>query len=43
MSEKKAVETKDKVAKIYLRMAIVFIVIFSTIYILWKFVSALNF
>ena len=43
MDQQKAVETKDKVAKIYLRMALVFIVIFSAIYILSKFVSALNF
>ncbi|MDP3620494.1 MAG: hypothetical protein Q8R65_01055 [Polynucleobacter sp.] len=43
MSNSKAIQTKDKLVKIYATMAIVFIGIFSTITILSLFVSALNF
>ena len=43
MSNNKAIETKNKSAKIYLILAIVFIGIFSTITILSLFTSALNF
>jgi len=43
MSITRAIEIKDKSAKIYLIMALVFIGIFSTITILYLFVSALNF
>jgi hypothetical protein len=43
MSYSKAIEVKDKLAKIYLNLAIVFIAIFSTMTILHLFVSALNF
>jgi len=43
MSNNKAIETKNKLAKIYFVLAIVFVVIFSTITILSLFTSALNF
>ena len=43
MSSSKAIETKDKLVKIYGGLTIAFIVIFSTISILSWFVSALNF
>lgn len=43
MKNNKAVEAKDRSAKIYLRMATVFIAVFSTIYLLSIFISALNF
>jgi hypothetical protein len=43
MSYSKAVEVKNKSAKIYLKLATVFIAIFSTITVLYLFVSALNF
>jgi hypothetical protein len=43
MGYSKAIEVKNKVGKIYLNLAIVFIAIFSTITVLHLFVSALNF
>jgi hypothetical protein len=43
MSYSRAIETKDKVAKIYLFLSATFIGIFSTITILYLFVAALNF
>ncbi len=43
MSKTNVIETKNKLAKIYLNLAIVFIAIFSTITVLSLFVSALNF
>ena len=43
MSNNKAIETKNKSAKIYFILAIVFVAIFSTITVLSLFVSALNF
>lgn len=43
MSNSKAIQAKDKIAKIYSAMAILFIGIFSTITVLSLFVSSLNF
>jgi len=43
MSYNKAIEIKNKLAKIYIYLAAVFVAIFSTITILYLFVSALNF
>ena len=43
MSYSKAIETKNKVAKIYFYLAAFFVAIFSTITVLYLFVSALNF
>jgi len=39
----KAIESRDKSAKLYIRLGIIFIAIFSTITILSLFLSALNF
>jgi len=43
MSINKAVESKNKSAKIYLTLGLIFVGIFSTITILYYFVAALNF
>lgn len=43
MGSIKAIEVKNKLAKIYFKLAAVFVAIFSTITILYLFVSALNF
>jgi len=43
MINSNVIETKNKLAKIYLTLAAVFIVIFSTITICSLFLSALNF
>jgi hypothetical protein len=43
MNNTNVIETKNKLAKIYITLAAVFIGIFSTITILSLFVSALNF
>ena len=43
MSTSKAIEAKDKIAKIYIKFSIAFIVIFTTITVCSLFVSALNF
>ncbi len=43
MMSNKAIETKDKIAKIYLNMSVVFIVIFSSITLISLFLNALNF
>jgi hypothetical protein len=43
MNNTNVIETKNKLAKIYLTLAGVFIAIFTTITVLSLFVSALNF
>jgi len=43
MNSNKAIEIKNKSAKIYFILAIVFVVVFTTITVLSLFVSSLNF
>ena len=43
MGYSKAIEAKNKLTKIYVYMAAVFIAIFSTITVLYLFVASLNF